>query len=481
VSLSTLGVDAYQLTTLVAHALAGRLDQRLTMSFFFRRMPHARNYVVACGLRSLLGHAAQMRFDAAELALLERHAVIGPALQRFPAVLAALQALDGFEGEIDAVPEGTLAFAGPGRRTDGSPLVVEGEPIGLYTPLVQVRTDVLRAKLVETPWLSRLNHLSMVASKAARIVSAAAGKPVIEFGQRRTHPAAAIDASWAAWLAGCAATSNVAAEAVYGIPSRGTMDHFYVQAAERPGVPIHETEREAFAEFYEIFPDASTMLVDTYDTDDGLRDAVAATGGRVRGVRLDSNVTVESVRRARQILDELGATGAHIFVSDQLDEYRVRELQSLADAFGVGENITCAPDAATGIGCVGKVVVNGYGKPTMKLARGSRKATLPGRMQVWRYRDHDLVALADEATPSGGRALLQPVWRDRAALPQPGPDESRARVQAQIAALPAPLRALEPVRPEQAWPLVASDALVDMVERCFREDTLAPCEQREPA
>jgi nicotinate phosphoribosyltransferase len=365
------------------------------------------------------------------------------------------------------LPEGTLAFAGPGLRSDGKPFLVEGVPIGLYTPLVQVRTDLVCAKLIETPWLSRLNHASMVASKAARIVDAAQGKPVVEFGQRRTHPAAALDASRAAWLAGCAGTSNIAAMIAYGVPAAGTMDHFYVQSAERPGVPVGDTEREAFAQFFDEFPQASTMLVDTYDVPKGLRHAVEATQGRAGAVRLDSNVTVESAREARRILDALGGQAIKIFCSDQLDEWRVRALAPFVDAFGVGENITCVPDAATGVGAVAKVVRNGYGKATMKLARGSRKATLPGALQAWRFADHDLITLADEPAPAGARPLLQPVWRDRAALPQPTVVETRAYVQQQIAALPSHVRALEPA--DRGWPLVASDRLAAAVETCFRE------------
>src|SRR4051794_5210698 len=178
-SRATLDVDAYQLTTLVAHADAGRLRQKLAMAFFFRKLPKGRNYVVFCGLRSILEHAAQMRLDAAEIESLLRHPILGPALKARPEVTAALRELDGFDGEIDALPEGTLAYAGPSLRSDGKPLAVAGAPLHIYTPLLQVRTDLLRAKLIETPWLGRINHMSMVASKAARVVGAARGKPVL--------------------------------------------------------------------------------------------------------------------------------------------------------------------------------------------------------------------------------------------------------------------------------------------------------------
>jgi nicotinate phosphoribosyltransferase len=466
-SIATLGIDAYQVTTLIAHAAAGRLEQTVTMSFFFRALPRGRNYVVACGLESALGHAAQIALDEDELRLLDAHPVIGPALAAHPRARAALRAVRGFRGDIDALPEGTLAFAAPGLRTDGRPFALDGVQISLYTPLVQVKTDLVRSKLIETPWLSRLNYGSMVASKAARVVEAARGKPVFEFGQRRTHPEAAIEASRAAWLAGCAGSSNLAAQKRYGVPASGTMDHFFVQAAERAGVPIDESERAAFALYLETFPRTGTMLVDTYDTELGLRDAVAAAGAHLSGVRLDSNVTAETVRRARQILDAGGARQARIFVSDRLDEWRVRELAGEADAFGVGENLVCSSDVATGVGLVAKLVVNGYGKQTMKRSAGSDKLSLPGPLQVYRHRDHDLIATADEPAPSGGRALLQPVWRGDVPLPQPTLEASRALVRAQVEALPPELRALEPAA--HPWPLVISDALAARVEHAYRE------------
>lgn len=477
-SLSALGVDVYQLTTLIAHAAQGRLGtasgdpgSALAMNFFFRRLPRQRNYVVTAGLRSILAHCRELRFDAEDLRMLDEHPVLAPALQTpaGQAVRAALLQLDGFVGEIDALPEGTLAFAGPARRPGGEPVVIDGVPLVAYTPLIQVRTDLVTAKLIETPWLSRLNYLSMVASKAARVVSAACedgvARTVLEFGQRRTHPQAAVDASYAAYLGGCDATSNLAATRRYGIPSIGTMDHFAVQAAEQLGVPVQRSEAGFFAAFCELFPHAATLLVDTYDTFRGIESAVQATAGRLSGVRLDSNVTPEAVRRARALLNELGAAHVKIFVSDALDELRVRELAAAGAAgFGVGENITCSPDAATGIGAVGKLVLNGYGKLTMKLARGSGKATLPGLLQAYRFADHDLLTLQEEPPPPGGQPLLVPVWRGREQVAELPPlAQTRAGVQKQVAALPPQLRALSVASDPGPWPIVVSDRLLETV------------------
>ena len=468
-TLPTLGIDAYQLTTLLTHADEGRLDQEVTMAFFFRRMPKHRSFVVFSGLRRIIEHAAQMALDDRELDALQHHAAIGPALRARPEVLARLRALRGFRGSIDAMPEGSVAFAGPASRTDGSALVVNGAPLSIYTPLLQVRTDLVRAKFLETPWLGYINHMSMVASKAARVVTAARGTSVMEFGQRRTHPAAALDATWAAWVAGIESTSNVAAFARWGITTTGTMDHFAIQAAERDGMTRAESERAFFAAYAKTFWDVpTTMLVDTYDTERGIRHAVEATPpGGLGAIRIDSNVTCESIARARALLAELGSPTTKIYVSDGLDEHRVAELRELVDGFGVGENIVCSPDSAVGVGCVAKLVVNGYGMTTMKVAHGTGKATLPGELQVWRYSDHDLVALASEPSPGpGGHAVLAPVWRGDAPVRETTAREdlaeARERAKNDIAALPPELRTLDKGVPRK---LVASDALVREIER----------------
>lgn len=467
-SLSTLGIDAYQLTTLLTHADEGRLDQEVSMAFFFRRMPRSRSFVVFSGLRRVLEHAGQMAVDEAEIDALSAHPSFGAALAARPAVLERLRALRGFRGSIDAMAEGTLAFAGPASRTDGAPLVVAGAPLSIYTPLLQVRTDMVRAKLLETPWLGFVNHMSMVASKAARVVLAARGKPVMEFGQRRTHPSAALDAAWAAWVAGVSATSNVAAFVRWGVTATGTMDHFAIQAAERTGTPRAESERDFFHAYYQTFGGApTTMLVDTYDTERGIRSAVeACRPGALGAIRIDSNVTPESIARARALLAELGSPGTKIYVSDGLDEHRVAELVEVADGFGVGENIVCSPDAAAGVGAVAKLVVNGYGAVTMKVARGTGKATLPGELQVHRFSDHDVVALASEPSP-GGRPLLAPVWRGEAPAEQADArrdlEAARARARAEIEGLPEELRRV--AKETAPRKLVASDGLVREIER----------------
>lgn len=471
-TLPTLGIDAYQLTTLLTHADEGRLDHDVSMAFFFRRMPKHRNFVLVAGLTRILAHAAQLAIAPEEIEALLRHSALGPALRARPAVVERLRALSGFAGAIDAMPEGSVAFAGPASRTDGSPFLLGGAPFSIYTPILQVKTDMLRAKLIETPWLGFFNHMSMVASKAARVVLAARGKSVMEFGQRRTHPAAALDATYAAWVAGISATSNIGAYVKWGVTATGTMDHFAVQASERPGQSRAASEREFFAAYQKTYDGLpTTMLVDTYDTEQGIAHAVQAAGSTLGAVRLDSNVTKETIARAREQLVELGAPDAKIFVSDGLDEHRVAELAELADGFGIGENIVCSPDSSVGVGAVAKLVVNGYGAITMKVARGTGKATLPGELQVYRYADHDLVALASEPAPGGGsRAMLGPVWRGTAPVdPKPEAaalEAARVHAASEMLALPEDLKALDRASPRK---LVASDALVRQIERLVAE------------
>lgn len=434
-------LDLYQLTSLVPHWDAGLTERPVTMSFFSRRLPQdqshtpARGYLLWAGLRRCLEWLRDARFDDERLRTLTAHPMLGPALKARPQLVEALKGWS-FGGLVEAPREGTPLFAG--RATHG------GEPVDIYgvrpaaqTPYLVVQTDLLTAKLIETPLLSIINHMTMVASKASRVARAAGDRAVLEFGSRRTHPEAAVDAAYAAYLAGAAGTSNVEAHHRYGIPVLGTMDHFAVQAWEEPGASRAATERAFFEAFHAIFPDNSILLVDTYDTfgvDTGVRNAARATGGALRGVRLDSEITADNIRMARRILDEEGAHDAIIVVSGGMDEHAIAELgDAPVDAFGIGERIVTSPDAPVGVGAVGKLC-EVDGEPTMKLSRGSGKATLPGRVQVWRSDAGDLVGRACEDHP--GQPLLEPVWDAGGMLDLPTVDESRAHAAACLAALP---------------------------------------------
>jgi len=438
-------IDLYQLTSLVSHFDAGRAHLPVTMSFFSRRLPQSldgdpvRGFLVFAGLRRCLEWLEAARFDGARLATLEAHPMLGPALRARPGLRALLEDWR-FRGRIEAPPEGTPLWAGRAKGPDGL-IDVDGVRPSAQCPYLMVRTDLLTAKLIETPLLSIINHMTMVASKAARVVAAAGARAVLEFGSRRTHPEAAVDAAYAAYVAGCAGTSNVEAHHRYGVPVLGTMDHFAIQSWEAPGVPRHETERAFFEAFHGSFPDNSIMLVDTYDSygpETGIPAAVAATGGALSGIRLDSRITADNIRKARRMLDALGAPQATIVVSGGMDEHSIAALgDAPVDAFGVGERIVTSPDAPVGVGAVGKLC-EVDGRPSMKLSRGSGKATLPGRVQVFREDGVDTVARADEAL--AGEPLLRTVWTAAGPMKLPSAAEVRDHCRASVAALPAAAR-----------------------------------------
>lgn len=422
----SLMVDLYQIATLFAHQKIdpARMNHRVQMSFFSRKVPNNRNYIMFVGLRSILEHMKQ--FDHATIGqmvwALSKHPMIGPVLAKHADIFANLR-FDDFN--LMSMREGTLAFAAPGFREDGSPFTINGNHISVYEPYMQVETNFILSKLIETPWLSYINYESMVASKAARVVSAAKGKSVLEFGQRRTHPRAAIDAAYAAYVAGCSATSNVAAFVKYGIPAVGTMDHFAIMASEQGNKD--EAEQSFFDGFAQVFPNDATLLIDTYNSEQGIKNAITATNGKLKAIRIDSNVSVATIRSARDILDSNNCKHVKIFVSDGLNEKKVQELADYADGFGVGENITCSPDSATGVGAVGKLIINGYGKKTIKISQGSGKMTLPGPVQVFRTKERDMVGLLGEQFE--GEQLLHFV--DSISTP----DEARAFAKSQMDAL----------------------------------------------
>ena len=269
---SALHVDLYQLTSLIPHVSRGHIDDRVVMTFFSRRLPQnpvtgetVRGYLIWAGLQRCLDYLESARFSEEGLACLERHPSLGPALMDMPSLIQRLRRWQ-FSGTVHSPPEGTPIFAGSALRMDGTPLEAHGVKPAAYIPYLVIETDLLSAKLIETPLLSIINHMTMVASKAAHIVSAAregGNRPVVEFGSRRTHPAAAVDAALAAYIGGCSATSNVEAHFRYGIPATGTMDHFAVQAWEQPDQPRHETEFAFFQAFHQHYPDKDTLLVDT--------------------------------------------------------------------------------------------------------------------------------------------------------------------------------------------------------------------------
>lgn len=432
-------IDLYQLTSLIPHWDAGKAHAPCWMSFFSRRLPRtlngqtARPYLVWAGLQRCLEHLEGAHFTEAQLETLCAHPVLGKALKARPKLIQTLKAWR-FKGEVWGAKEGTLIWA---HRAEGE---IKGDlQPSASLPYLQVRCDVLTAKLIETPLLSIINHMSMVATKSAQLCEIAKDRSIFEFGSRRTHIEAAVDAAYAAYIGGTVATSNVEAHHRYGIPVVGTMDHFAVQAWEQDGLSVAETERAFFKAFYETFPEHASLLIDTYDPfgeETGIRNAVIATNGKLKGIRLDSMLSVETITKARQLLDELGASEAQIIASGGIDFEEIITLRNApVDAFGVGERLVSSADAPVGVGAVGKLSsING--QVTMKQAKGTGKATLPGPLQCYRSEDHDRLTLLNldkiEACQPGEQALVTCLWLG-VGHPRPSfnPEEIRAYVKSQ--------------------------------------------------
>jgi nicotinate phosphoribosyltransferase len=432
--------DLYELTMAAAYDAAG-MEGEATFELFVRRLPEQRSFLVACGLAGALDYLAGLRFSARDLDYLR---TLDLFEERFLARLAALR----FTGDVWAMPEGRVAFAGE--------------------PLLAVRAPMIEAQLVETFLLNALTFPTLVASKAARVAIACAGRPFVDFSARRDHgPDAALLAARASFVGGAAATATVEAGARWGIPLSGTMAHSYVMAVR--------DEEEAFRRFARQFRDKSVLLVDTFDTIEGARRAarvareLAAEGIRVRAVRLDSGDLAALSKEVRRILDEAGCEWVQIFASGDLDEKRIAALLAAdapIDGFGVGTQLGTGGDAPT-LSTVYKLVEDESG-PKMKLSTG--KATLPGRKQVYRQnRDgilaRDVLALAGEEIE--GEPLLQHMMAGGQRLASEEPlAAAQQRCLEDVERLPAPLRDLAG---QQPYAVELSPELRQLVERLGRE------------
>jgi nicotinate phosphoribosyltransferase len=412
--------DLYQLTMLQAYA-EERMDETAVFSLFVRRMPPRRNYLVACGLDDVLRFLETLRFDAAALGYLA-------SLRRFSdRFLRHLESFR-FTGDVHAVAEGTPLFA--------------------LEPILEIVAPLPEAQFVETAVMNLIHQQTVIASKAARVRAAAAGRSVVDFGLRRMHGLhAGLATARACYIAGVDATSNVAAGQCYGIPVSGTMAHSYVQA--------HEDEYEAFRAFARLYPD-TVLLVDTYDTLDGVRKvaALARENGpdfRVSAIRLDSGDLRALAIEARRILDEAGLQRVQIVASSSLNEDLIAGLVrdgAPIDVFGVGTEMGVSRDVPT-IDIVYKLVEYA-GRGRLKLSPG--KQVLPGRKQVFRIGSgsgdgYDVLGRCEERL--GGRPLLEPVMTggQRMAAGRVSLDEARGRCERETAQLPRSIRMLTPADP----------------------------------
>jgi len=427
---SALFTDLYELTMAQVYHAEG-MDEPGEFELFYRTRPARRNYVMAAGLDHVLACLERLRFEGGDLDYLREHTQLEPSfLER----LAEFR----FTGDVYAVPEGTLVFP--------------------HEPIVQVLAPVLEAQLVETLVLNQIHAPSVMATKAARIVTAAAGRSVVDFGSRRSHGVdAALKVARASYIAGAAGTSNVLAGRRYGIPIFGTMAHSYVQA--------FEDESVAFETFARHYPD-STLLVDTYDTIRGVErlvDLQRRLGAqfRVAAIRLDSGDLGELALAARRKLDEADLNHVRIFASSGLDEYLVADLVqggAPIDGFGVGTALAVAEDAPS-LDVAYKLV--GYaGTPRTKLS--SDKVIYPGRKQVYRIIDdgsmtHDVIARHDE--PHEGEPLLVKVMAHgrRTEAGNATLEDARRRAAQQVEMLPPSFLELDQVEPP--YPVRVSTAV----------------------
>ncbi|MEU3646355.1 nicotinate phosphoribosyltransferase [Lentzea sp. NPDC034063] len=342
---TALLTDHYELTMLAAALRDGTGDRPCVFELFARRLPNERRYGVVAGTNRLLDAIEAFHFGEEEIDQLRRNAVVDDSTLEW---LANYR----FSGEIDGYPEGELYFPG--------------------SPVLTVRASFAEGVVLETLALSILNHDSAIASAAARMVTAANGRHMIEMGSRRTHEEAAVACARAAYLAGFHATSNLEASRRHGIPTAGTCAHAFTL--------LHDSEEEAFRSQVEALGVGTTLLVDTYDISEGIKTAVAVAGPDLGAIRIDSGDLGVMARQARDQLDSLGARNTRIVVSSDLDEYAIAALRAEpVDAYGVGTSVVTGSGAPTA-GMVYKLVeVDGRHvekRSTSKQSRGGWKKAL---------------------------------------------------------------------------------------------------------
>jgi nicotinate phosphoribosyltransferase len=428
-----LMTDLYQLTMVAGYYL-NRREAEATFELFIRSLPANRSYFVAAGLEQAVEFLLHLKFDEESVGFLRRLPVFAHLPDDFFGYLSRFR----FEGDVWGVPEGTLVFPNE--------------------PILQIRAPLPQAQLVETFLLSLVHFQTLVATKASRVVQAAGGKEVIDFGTRRAHgPEAGVLAARAAFIGGCIGTSNVCAAKDFGIPAYGTAAHSWTLA--------FDSEPEAFERYHAVFPDSTVLLVDTYDTLQGVRNALSL-GTKLKGVRLDSGDLEALSREARRILDEAGLRETRIMASGDLNEYKVKALlqeSAPIDLFGVGTEMVTSKDQPA-LAAVYKLVERqGPDKVIHRAKFSEDKETYPGRKQVWRSMDDqgtyegDEITLAEERPARSSTPLLVPILErgePRYRFPFLGAVRERAREQ--LEKLPLCHRELESA---DTYPVAWSDEL----------------------
>jgi nicotinate phosphoribosyltransferase len=423
-SSTALLTDHYELTMLASALRDGTAHRECTFEVFTRRLPNGRRYGVTGGIGRVLDAVQNFRFGEAEIAQLAEHGVVDEL------TLEWLRDYR-FSGQIDGYPEGELFFPG--------------------SPLLTVRGTFAEAVVLETVLLSIYNHDSAIASAASRMTTAAGDRPCIEMGSRRTHEEAAVASARAAYIAGFASTSNLAARQRYGVPTAGTSAHSFTL--------LHDSEADAFRAQVSSLGTGTTLLVDTYDVEDAVRLGVEIAGPGLGAVRLDSGDLGLLAHRVRQELDALGATETRIVVTSDLDEYAIAALAAApVDGYGVGTQLVTGSGHPT-CGFVYKLVAreDDDGQMVSVAKKSVDKISVGGRKFVLRRLDEQNVAEAEEigiGTPpvddGNDRSILVELVRDGEIVGREPLADARARHAAVLAELPWSVQQMskgEPVIP----------------------------------
>lgn len=390
--------DFYQLTMAYAYWKSGKGEQEAVFNLFFRKHPFQGGFTLAAGLDYVVDFCSNFKFESGDLEYLGsmRNADESPVFE--PAFMEYLKDLK-FTCDIDAVEEGTVVFPN--------------------APMIRVKGPLIQCQLLETPLLNIINFQTLIATKAARINLAAQGEPVLEFGLRRAQGIdGALAASRAAYIGGCTSTSNVMAGKLFGIPVAGTHAHSWIMS--------FETELEAFQAYADAFPDQCIFLVDTYDTLNGVKNAIKVAeilrskGKEMLGIRIDSGDLAYFSTKARQLLDEAGFPNAKIVASNDLDEHIITSLKTQdadINIWGVGTKLVTAYDQPA-LGAVYKLsavkLSDGTWEPKVKVSQQSLKINIPGLHNVKRYFSKgqavaDMIFLEDQEIDSRGVVIIDPI------------------------------------------------------------------------
>ncbi|MDU5183806.1 MAG: nicotinate phosphoribosyltransferase [Peptoniphilus harei] len=393
----TLLVDFYELTMANGFFKEGLRDKTVIFDMFFREVPDNGEYTIVAGLEQLIEYMENLHFSEEDIDFLREKGIFD---EEFLSYLKDFK----FKCDVWAMPEGTLAFPGE--------------------PLLIVRGPAIQAQMLETMVLLTINHQSMIATKASRIVKQAKGRPVVEFGSRRAQGYSAANlGARAAYIGGCAGTANTLTDKMFGVPALGTMAHSWVQ--------MFDTELEAFRAFARVYPDNCLLLVDTYDTlKEGVPNAikvfdeeVVPRGFRPKGIRIDSGDITYISNKARKMLDDAGYEDVKIMASNSLDEYTIRTILhqgAKLDSFGVGERLITSKSSPV-FGGVYKLVAtedeNGKITPKIKISENVAKITTPGFKELYRFYENetgkamgDVIALRDEEIPKDNYEVFHPIY-----------------------------------------------------------------------